>query len=88
MKSENIKLNDDKLDCVDCMKSKATRDTFTGHFEPVNSIGEAIHSDIGFINVEGFEEHNKFIIFLDQYSHYLVTFILHKNIEFGSISLS
>ena len=66
----------DSLDCVDCLKGKITRDSFKGNSLGTSRPLELIHSDVGFIDVESFEGHSCFSIFVDDYTKFVVAFVM------------
>lgn len=53
--------------CIDCAKAKITRDSFKQKSIRATRPLELIHSDIGFINVDSYEGHSCFSLFIDDY---------------------
>jgi hypothetical protein len=64
------------LDCVDCLRGKITRDSFKGKSPDSSMPLELIHSDVGFVDVEPYEGHSCFSIFVDDFTKYVVAFVM------------
>jgi hypothetical protein len=64
------------FDCVDCLKGKITRDSFKGKSYDTNRPLELVHSDVGFVDVKTFEGHSCFSIFVDDYTKFVVAFVM------------
>jgi transposase InsO family protein len=64
------------LDCVDCAKGKATRDSFKGHSSETVRPLELVHSDVGFVDTKSYEGYSCFSVFIDDYSKFTVAFAM------------
>ena len=62
--------------CIDCVKAKITRASFNQKLVRATRPLELVHSDVGFINIDSFEGHNCFSIFVDDYSNYCIGYIM------------
>lgn len=77
--------NAEHSDCIACIKSKTTRRHFASSNSHAQKVGELVHSDLGFINVEAI--HNgatMFVLFVDDASRYITVFLLNRKSETGA----
>lgn len=75
-KKLNIRIPQDKIECVTCQIAKCKRENFKTNKNKAKEIGERIHSDLsGIIRTPNAHRFAYFLTFIDEFSRYVHTYL-------------
>jgi hypothetical protein len=80
-----VEKNAEHVDRVACIKAKTTRRHFASSSSHAQKVGELVHSDLGFINVETIiNGATMFVLFVDDASRYITVYLLKHKSDTGA----